>query len=207
MKLPVQCHERRGEIGAHHVERAVRQVDEVHDAEHQRQPRRQQKQQQPELQRRSRIVRRRAAWVFWVKIAEDALSEAKPVGKVNQHDGFAGVLNPSYGSVDRKTAAARSAMTAVFGTTPRSLHRAFVVEAVLVVLDDGGDGLQRQRAVGVLDHVLQIEVLDRDVIVAVFERAAQRFEFAFSIAAFMASFLLVSPPTATTALLINCAAS
>src|SRR6185437_3480313 len=42
--------EGRGEIGAHHVERAMRQVDEVHDAEHQRQPRRQQEQQQPELQ-------------------------------------------------------------------------------------------------------------------------------------------------------------
>ena len=42
--------EGRGEIGAHHVERAVREIDEVHDAEHQRQPRRQQEQQQPELQ-------------------------------------------------------------------------------------------------------------------------------------------------------------
>ena len=42
-------HEGRGEIGAHHVERAVRQVDEVHDAEDERQPRRQQEQQQAEL--------------------------------------------------------------------------------------------------------------------------------------------------------------
>ena len=32
-------------------------------------------------------------------------------------------------------------------------------------------------------------------------------KFAFSIAAFISSFLLVSPLTATTALLINCAAS
>jgi hypothetical protein len=39
-----------GDVGAHHVERAVRQVDEIHDPEHQRQSRRQQKQQQPELQ-------------------------------------------------------------------------------------------------------------------------------------------------------------
>ena len=39
-----------GEIGADHVERAVRQIDQVHDAEHQRQSRRQQKQQQSELQ-------------------------------------------------------------------------------------------------------------------------------------------------------------
>jgi hypothetical protein len=43
-------HEGRGEIGAHHVERAVRQIDEIHDAEHQRQPGRQQEQQQAELQ-------------------------------------------------------------------------------------------------------------------------------------------------------------
>ena len=42
--------EGRGEIGAHHVERAVRQVDEVHDAEHQRQSGGEQEQQQAELQ-------------------------------------------------------------------------------------------------------------------------------------------------------------
>ena len=43
-------HEGRGEIGAHHVERAMREIDQVHDAEHQRQSRRQQEQQQAELQ-------------------------------------------------------------------------------------------------------------------------------------------------------------
>src|SRR5690348_15928836 len=43
-----------------------------------------------------------------------------------------------------------------------SLHRALVVETILVVLDDGGDGLQRELAFGVLHHVLQIEALDRD---------------------------------------------
>ncbi len=41
--------EGRGEIGAEHVERAVRQIDEVHDAENERQPRRQQKQQHAQL--------------------------------------------------------------------------------------------------------------------------------------------------------------
>src|SRR5689334_19574455 len=58
----------------------------------------------------------------------------------------------------------------------RLLHRAFVVEAVLIVLDDGGDRLQRELTLGVLDHVLQVEILDRDVVVAVFERPAQRLE-------------------------------
>src|SRR4051812_28097210 len=57
-----------------------------------------------------------------------------------------------------------------------SLHRAFVVEAILVVLDDGGHRLERELAVGALDHVLQIEILDRDVVVAVFEGTAQRLE-------------------------------
>ena len=38
------------EEGANHVQRAVRQVDEVHDAEHQRQAGRQQEQQYAELQ-------------------------------------------------------------------------------------------------------------------------------------------------------------
>ena len=42
--------EGRGEVGAQHVERAVRQVDEVHDAEHQRQSGSEQEQQEPELQ-------------------------------------------------------------------------------------------------------------------------------------------------------------
>ena len=41
--------EGRGEIGAQHVERAVRQVDQIHDAEDQRQPGGQQKQQHSEL--------------------------------------------------------------------------------------------------------------------------------------------------------------
>src|SRR6202030_3466000 len=43
-------HKGRGEIGAHHVERAMGEVDEVHDAEHEREPRRQQEQQEAELQ-------------------------------------------------------------------------------------------------------------------------------------------------------------
>ena len=42
--------EGRGEIGAQHEERAMRQIDEVHDAEHQRQPRGKQEQQQSVLQ-------------------------------------------------------------------------------------------------------------------------------------------------------------
>ena len=39
----------RGEIGAQHVERAVRQIDQVHDPEDQRQTGRQQEQQHAEL--------------------------------------------------------------------------------------------------------------------------------------------------------------
>src|SRR5690242_18620096 len=56
---------------------------------------------------------------------------------------------------------------------PRSpFHRAAVVEAVLVVLDDGGDGLERQISLGVLHDVLEIEILDRELIVAVLVRPA-----------------------------------
>jgi hypothetical protein len=39
-----------GEIRAQHVERPVRKIDEVHDAEHEGQPRGQQEQEQAELQ-------------------------------------------------------------------------------------------------------------------------------------------------------------
>ncbi len=49
--------EGRGEIGADHVERAVRQIDQVHDAEDQRQPGRQQEQQQAELQAVQALLR------------------------------------------------------------------------------------------------------------------------------------------------------
>src|SRR3954447_483456 len=59
---------------------------------------------------------------------------------------------------------------------PRSLHRALVGEAILVVLDDGRHRLERELAVGVLDHVLQVEVLDRNVVLAELEWAAHRSE-------------------------------
>src|SRR4051795_1372332 len=59
---------------------------------------------------------------------------------------------------------------------PTLLHRALVVEAVLVVLDDGGHRFQRELALGILDHVLEVEILHRDVVVAVFVRAADRLE-------------------------------
>ena len=41
--------EGRGEIGAEHVERAMRQIDQVHNAEHERQPGGQEKQQHAQL--------------------------------------------------------------------------------------------------------------------------------------------------------------
>src|SRR5665647_1391965 len=59
-------------------------------------------------------------------------------------------------------------------SAPGSLHRALVVEVILAVLDDGGDGLEHEVALGVLDHVLQVEVLDRHMVVAELEIAAHR---------------------------------
>ena len=47
-----------------------------------------------------------------------------------------------------------------------SFHWTFIVIAILVIFDDGGDGFQREPTVGVLHHILQIEILDRDVVVA-----------------------------------------
>jgi len=46
----------RRQVGAHHVERAMGEVDQVHDAEHQRQPGGQQKQHHPELQPVERLL-------------------------------------------------------------------------------------------------------------------------------------------------------
>src|SRR5690242_9858594 len=42
--------ERRREIRSHHVKRAVGEIDEIHDAEDERQARRKEEQQEPELQ-------------------------------------------------------------------------------------------------------------------------------------------------------------
>src|SRR5262245_3139168 len=52
------------------------------------------------------------------------------------------------------------------------LHHTLVVEDVPIVLDDRCDGLEHKRPVTFLDHVLQIEVLDRKMVAAVAERAA-----------------------------------
>src|SRR5580704_15941401 len=60
--------------------------------------------------------------------------------------------------------------------TDSSLHRALVVEAVLIVPDDRGDGLEDRYAIGPFDDVLQIEILYREMIVAVAERATNRCE-------------------------------
>src|SRR5450631_4027842 len=57
----------------------------------------------------------------------------------------------------------------------RGFHRAFAVEAILIVLDHGGDRLERERAVGLLHHVLQIEILDRDLVPAT-EMIERQFE-------------------------------
>src|SRR5262249_45574112 len=53
-------------------------------------------------------------------------------------------------------------------------HRALLVIAVLVVVDDLRDRAQRVLALRVLDRLLQIEALDREVVVAVAVRAAHR---------------------------------
>ena len=57
----------RGAIGADHVKGAVRQVDDAHDAEDQRQPGRQQKEHDAELNAVQRLLKRQihgfAAWV------------------------------------------------------------------------------------------------------------------------------------------------
>src|SRR3954465_12471203 len=68
----------------------------------------------------------------------------------------------------KETAAARKRRRHIRQAS-RLLHRAFVVEGVLAVLDNGRHGFQHELALGVLDHVLQIKILNRDVVVAVFE--------------------------------------
>jgi len=83
----------------------------------------------------------------------------------------------------------------------RSLHRAFVVEAILVVLDDGRDGFQRKAG---RRHPLP-RPADRKFWIGMWflpylNGPRSDLKFAFSISAFIASFLLVSPFTATTAL-------
>src|SRR5579884_3369963 len=52
-----------------------------------------------------------------------------------------------------------------------SLHRTLIVESILVVLDDQRDGVERVAAVRVLGGVLQVEILNRNVVIAISERA------------------------------------
>src|SRR5258707_1309058 len=79
---------------------------------------------------------------------------------------------------ERSDAVLRTATAGHNGTseTPSPLHRALVVELVLAVLDDGRHRLQRQLALVVLDHVLQVEIVDRDLVVTKLEGAANRLE-------------------------------
>src|SRR4249919_357178 len=68
----------------------------------------------------------------------------------------------------RQRACAAAALT----PSAKLFHRALAVISVLVVLDDGGDGLEHEVALGVLHHVLEIKCLDREVVVIELEVAA-----------------------------------
>src|SRR5258708_1811824 len=57
-----------------------------------------------------------------------------------------------------------------------SLHRAFFSERIHRILYGRGDRLDRHHAAGILDRFLDVEILDREVVVAVLEAAAQRLE-------------------------------
>src|ERR1700722_14114165 len=90
------------------------------------------------------------AVLMWIR-SECSLAEVRPRSQRDRHHHLSDILN----------------LKQVRGL----FHRAFVVEVILIVLDDASDGLERERAIGILHHILQIEILDRDVVVAVFEGA------------------------------------
>src|ERR1700747_3302302 len=60
-----------------------------------------------------------------------------------------------------------SPLPSAFARPPSPLHRALVVELILAVLDDRGNGAEGEIALRVLHHGLQIDTLDREVVVAV----------------------------------------
>ena len=78
----------------------------------------------------------------------------------------------SSGSIGRMTAADRSRQL----QAARYFIGQLVVEAVLDVLEMVGDGVEDIVALRILHDVLQIEVLDRDMVVAELEVAAHRLE-------------------------------
>src|SRR5512138_2356644 len=73
----------------------------------------------------------------------------------------------------KQTAAARLRRRRLY-PNPRLFHRALTVISVLVVLDDGGDGLEHEVALSVLHHILEIECLDRKVVVIELKVATHR---------------------------------
>ena len=124
------CGEGRGEIGAEHVERAVRQIDQIHDAEDQRQPGRQQEQQHAELD---------AVQALFDEVEHGPVPAAN---SCRSHGPMRHDLAPK-----SKTAEARASGRRCAPLSPMHcgmLHFSSICrELVLVVLDDVLDGLQR----------------------------------------------------------------
>src|SRR4051794_37100147 len=76
-------------------------------------------------------------------------------------------MTSSMGTLDRAEIRAKGKQRRRLAPPPywagrrRSLHRALIMETILVILYNGSYGFERELAFGILDDILQIEILNR----------------------------------------------
>ncbi len=125
-------HEGRREIGADHVQRTVREVHHVHDAEDQRQ---------------TRLPAETAAARSCSPLRH--CSRKSSIDNPRRHHPRKRMIQSTLRLLDAPPARGMTALSArSFNRPPSPLHRAFAAETVLAVLDDRRDRLERQVALG-----------------------------------------------------------
>src|ERR1700685_1817092 len=110
----------------------MREIDKVHDAENERQSRRQQEQQQSELQPVQKL--------FDDKQHGYPGGFGSPLPLWERERTSVATIIKSHCSQQTRQRGRRCRAE----QNAQSLHRAFVVEAILIVLDDGGNRLERE---------------------------------------------------------------
>ena len=176
-----QRREGRGEIGAQHVERAVRQVDQVHDAEDQRQPGRQQEQQQAELHAVEalfdQVEHRSYAALAFAPMLQTMPAGPQMTGAVSGVSRTADPEADVHRPPQNMTAEAHALLPSDQTLMRRSVrHRALAATCLSWSFSTMVADRLQPVLVAVLHHILQVEVLDRDVVLAELEVAAHRLE-------------------------------
>ena len=192
--------EGRDQVGAHHVLHAMRQIDEVHDAEHQRQPGGDEEQDEAELKA-----------VQGLDEEEGRVSSA-----LHWRNGLHRSSLRSGASMRKRRCCVHHRMWIDPPSQGRSIEElraasvrggAFLGIGIRVIVEHLLDDLGLELAVRTLGGLHEIEVLDREAVGADLKSPRRDLKSAFLMAARTASLLSVLPPVALSALSIRRAAS